>query len=259
MEKSELRNELFKKYFEETEGPLLTDFVDNLSFIPKTWRSLHKICEQNIDYFNTFTSLDHMNLMIENNKQYLVLNFSTWNFIIIDLETNKTITKEEYKKKFDDEVFMNTFYSKEEQPSFINIIEYNGNPKELLDFYIENKEILTLPTTINYGYEKDSAWTNLNIDFVNEKISLSFQTEDQFLYEHLFLNYDLTPMDFQDATKKIGKERLEEMFNEIKKIIVPKDIIPNVLYKKYLNQRKANFVKIKKINENETKSGMIVL
>lgn len=246
MNKMELRENLFKRYFEETEGCLLTDFVDNLSFIPKTWSSLHKICEQNIDYFNTFTSLDHMNLITQNSRQYLVLNFSAWNFIIIDLETNKTITKEEYKKKFNDEEFMNTFYSKEEQPSFINIIKYNENPKELIDFYVENKEILALPTNINYGYEKDSAWTTLNIDFINKKIILSFQTEDQFLYEHLFLNYDLTPMSFQDASAKIEKEKLKEMFNEVKNIIIPEDKIPKKLYKEYLNHRKENSIKIKK-------------
>ena len=43
----------------------------------------------------------------------------------------------------------------------------------------------------------------------------------------MFLNSDLTPFSLQDATEKIGKEKMLEMFERIKEIKIPKEIIPS--------------------------------
>lgn len=74
------------------------------------------------------------------------------------------------------------------------------------------------------------------VDFVNAAAQMGFQIPDQFLYEQLFLNYNLLPSRMQDVKGKIGVERMHEMFEKIKKIIIPKEVIPDDLYQQFLIQ-----------------------
>ncbi len=63
MDKETLRNHLFQKYFEEKDGVLATDLVDKLSFIPETWEKLHVLCEKNITYFDSFSTLEKIKML----------------------------------------------------------------------------------------------------------------------------------------------------------------------------------------------------
>ena len=57
---------------------------------------------------------------------------------------------------------------------------------------------------------------------------MSFQTPNQFLYEQLWFNSDLSPSGMQDA-QLIGKERMNEMFDEVKNIKIPNELIPPII------------------------------
>ena len=92
------------------------------------------------------------------------------------------------------------------------------------------------------------AWTSLTIDFANGKGYMSFRTPDQFLYEHLFLNYNLTPSGMQDSQRKIGIEKIMEMFRRIPSIKIPKDRIPEKLLAEY--EKRVN-------QENEEKNDIV--
>ena len=110
-------------------------------------------------------------------------------------------------------------------------LSYEGNLQELISFYEKNKEILNIPTYIYYKLMIGEAWTHLSIDLVGTlgAIQLSFQTKDQFLYETLFLNKNLSPSSMQDAQSRIGKEKMMEMFERIKNIKIPMEYIPKEL------------------------------
>lgn len=105
-----------------------------------------------------------------------------------------------------------------------------------------------LSTNVHYRLEVDEAWTYFHIDFANAEAQMGFQTKDQYLYEQLFLRYDLTPSRMQDTQNKIGIGKMQEMFDRIKNLKIPKEVIPNDLYQQFLIQ--VNFetkhVKIKK-------------
>ena len=87
---------------------------------------------------------------------------------------------------------------------------------------------------IHYVIKLDYSWTYFHIDFVNASSQLAFETRDQFLYEQLYLRYDLTPSRMQDAQNKIGIEKMQEIFQKIKEIKIPQKVIPSDLYKEYL-------------------------
>lgn len=245
MDKNTLRNNLFELYFEEREGITATDLVNTLSFIPQTWEKLHILCQKNIQHFSQWDTLDCFKEVEYKNKKYLILKERSWNYTIIDMEEQKCITKEQLKETFEEKFFIENFEERKQDIDFdfykYYIMRiYHGNIQELIDFYTRNEEVFKLPTRLYYKLGTD-AWTFLTIDFANAKGYMGFRTLDQFLYEHLFLNYNLTPSGMQDSQRTIGIEKSIEMFQRIPFIKIPKSKIPEKLlaeYKKRVNQEK---------------------
>lgn len=171
-----------------------------------------------------------------NNNKYLILKLGLYEYTIIDLEKMVNVKQEEFKEIFTEEFFVNNFDEDKDEDviNYICIEEYDGDIQELLDFYIEKEDVLLLLTKFFYELKENDAYTYLSFDFANRGIQMGFGTPDQFLYEHLLLNHDLTPYGLQDAQNKIGVERMKEMFEQIKGIKIPIDVIPNDLYQQYL-------------------------
>lgn len=241
MEKTELRNQLFNKYFDIEDGVLATDLVDKLSFIPELWKKLHILCENNIQYFDAWSTLEKFKVLNYKQKKYLILKLRMFQYVIIDIEKMENITEEEFNEKFDESFFVDNFdeiKSKDNKTLFnlYHINKYNGDVQKLIDFYMENRNLLELSTELHYRLDIDEAWTFFFIDFANAEAQMGFQTLDQFLYEHLFLKYDLTPLRMQDAQEKIGVTRMQEMFEKIKDLKIPIEVIPKDLYQQFLKQ-----------------------
>jgi len=241
MEKSLLRDMLFQKYFECVDGILVSDLLDKLSYIPETWKKLHLLCQNKIKHFHSFSALYACKLVEYNKKKYLILKIRCWNYVIIDIERRENITEEEFINDFNEDFFVKYFDERKEDDESLysvlyNISKYNGDIEELLNFYIENQNVLCLSSELSYKFRIDNAVTSFYVDFANARANMIFQTPDQFLYEHLFLNYDLTPSSMQDAIEKMGIEKMYEIFDKIKDIRIPEECIPNDLYLEYLNQ-----------------------
>ena len=245
MNKETLRDILFQKYFETEDGIPITELVENLSFIPEIWQKLHLLCEKNIDYFSAFSTPEKCKMIKHNEINYLIIKLKLFEYLIINIDKKENITQKDFENNFDELFFINNFdevkLDKESMYQQLYHTElYNGNIEELINFCIENKDILYLSSNLYYRLEKENAWTYLSIDFVNKRAQLGFRTPDQFLYETLFLNYDLTPSRMQDATKKIGIDKMKEYFSKIKNINIPIKSIPNDLYQQYLIRCNTN-------------------
>ncbi|MCI9280004.1 MAG: hypothetical protein HFJ02_04320 [Bacilli bacterium] len=235
--KEALRNQLFAKYFEE-EGILVTDFLDKLSFIASAWQDLRELCAKNMKYFFQGKSLEKIKIVQNQDKKYLILKVRMWTYIIIDLEKREFITEQEFKMNFTEDFFVEHFdeIKADNEKIFSKLYRlenYEGDAIELIDLYNKNESLFCLTTKLDYSLEIGEAWTYFFIDFGNSRAQLGFQTLDQFLYEQLYLHYDLTPSVMQDATQRIGKERMQE----IPKIKIPENLIPEDLLQAYRNQK----------------------
>lgn len=229
-----LRSELFEKYFENQDGVLLFELMEKLKYIINIWKELHNILETNSEDINKYTRIELIERINHNNKEYLIIKFMPWSYLVIDLNNNKVLSTEEIEDNFTEEFFVHNFNEKyiNEGTNKISLYwfyTFNGKIDTLINFYIENIELFNLAKNISYKLFIEEAWTYLSINITNGNIQLGFQSEDQLLYERLFLNSDLTPFGLQDATSKIGKDKMKEMFNRIKDIIIPFDIIPQEL------------------------------
>ncbi len=240
MNKTTLRDNLFEKYFENQVGIVASDLVTTLSFIPETWKKLHEICEDNIEYFDSYSDLEQCKLIQTNQNDYLILKFEILNYIIIDLKQRQNISRQ----LLDNDFIGNCFFKKHCKELKINLdiaelcdITKFNKPEMLIDFYFQNQQILNLSTFLEYKISVDNAWTYFFIDFINSSAQLGFQTSNQFLYEQLFLNYDLTASRMQDAQSKIGMKKMNEMFAKIRTIKIPTKVIPNDLYEQYNLQK----------------------
>ena len=239
MDKESLRNLLFQRYFQIENGILISELVEKLSFIPEVWKKLHFLCENNIEYFDCFSSIEKIKVLEHNRKKYLIIKLRMWQYVIIDMEKMENITQTEFITEFNENFFVNNFDEIKEDDervysSLYRIEKYEGDVQELVDFYTENQSILCLSSKLYYRLESENAWTWFHIDFVNADVQMGFQTPDQFLYEQLFLKYDLTPCRMQDAQQKIGIEKMQEFFEKIKSITIPIECIPSDLYQQYL-------------------------
>ena len=241
MNKMLLRDRLFQKYFECDDGILISDLLDKLSYIPIVWMKLKQFCQANIKHFDHFSTLGACKIIEHNTNKFLILKLSCWRYVIIDIEKKENITKELFKNEFNEDFFVDNFDERKEEGKNLydllyRVSKYTGDIDELLNFYIENENILNLSAELNYKFNIDDAVTNFYVDFVNSRANIVFLTPDQFLYEHLFLNYDLTPWSLQDAGEKMGMDKMNEIFSKIKDIRIPVECIPSDLYQEYLNQ-----------------------
>ena len=234
MEKDKLRNCLFERYFEVQKGIKAIDFVSRLSFIYDLYHELDGLCEKNIECFDCYDSIKSIQLIEYQSKPFLIMKKQSWNYVVIDIKNKKSITEDQFKTIFKEDFFVENFGESQMEDSkvfslFYNVEEYQGNIDELIDFYFRNRRIFNLPTKLYYRLDLKEAWTYFSIHLAQGTAQLGFQTPDQFLYEQLFLQADLTPSRMQDAVSRIGKERVEEMFSKIKEIKLPVQLIPEAL------------------------------
>lgn len=237
-QKPELRNRLFEKYFEVEDGVNIKDLMDSIIVVTDTWQDLHKILEKNLEDFDSYTELEKMKKIEYKNNNYLVIESGTWNYLIIDLETKQVLSTDEAISIFEDDFFVNELSANISYKVLLYFLKYYGNAEELIEFYNKNKRVLDAPNRIYYKLTLDDAWTYFSIDLVNARAQLGFETPNQTLYEHLFFNSDLTPSGMQDATSRIGREKMLEMFERIKEINIPESVIPKEIYQIYLESNK---------------------
>lgn len=228
---SELRNELFEKYFEVKDGINLSDLLRVINFITSVWKKISELLNKNIEDYDTYNRLETIKQINHKGKNYLIIKFLFWEYLIIDIDHNKVLDRDDVKKIFEEDFFINHFFEKplnfsEHFSNVYSFLNYEGDIHELITLYIKLCDYLSLPTYIYYPLNIGDAWTYIGISTINGNIQLGFQTIDQFLYEQVFFNNDLTPYSMQDAHNKIGKEKMNEIFFRIKDIIIPLSVIP---------------------------------
>ena len=146
MDKVLLRDILFQKYFEIEDGVSVKDLNDKLSFIPEVWGNLRALCEKNMRRFDRFSSLEKIKMIEHNQKKYLILKLRMCRYLIIDLDRMVSISREEFQNEFNEEFFISNFDETSVGADcfdfFYLLDKYQGDVQELLDFYMENIDVL---------------------------------------------------------------------------------------------------------------------
>lgn len=237
MSKDKIRDKLISMHFKNSNSIEASSLTEKLKYIPNTWKRLHELCEENIEYFDKYSNLNNIFKIKSNEKEYLIINLGIFRFIVIDIVNKKSLEEAEIDNLFDNEL-LKEMIKNQDILRMHSIDRYNGNIDELIDFYEENKDILSLSRKIHYRLYYNKAWTYFLLDLVNGKAQLGFQTEDQYLYEQVFLEFDLTPSSMQDAISKMGIDKMMEIISKAGDIKVPIKEIPKDLLEEYKKHHK---------------------
>ncbi len=229
----ELRDNLFSEYFKDSTGIRLEDLMKSLKNVINVWRKAHKILEENVEYFDD-SSIIKLKAVNIKGKKFLVIKERVLNYLIIDLDNNTVLNKEEALLYFKENYLIENFGevksgSKDKFEALFSCLKYRGDIGKLIDFYVENAQILNAPSNITYRVKYHDGYSFLSIHLSDGGNVLAFRTYDQRLYEHLFFNNDLEPLGIQDAGQKMGYDKMKEMFSKIKDIRVPINLIPESL------------------------------
>jgi len=246
MNKDELRNLLFEKYFEIEEGVSAIDFVNYTMDIKTKWQELHHMLENGLCFFDSHTTMGKVLRVSCDENNYFIINYDLHHYLLLNIEDECAVGEEELPKKMDQNFFVENFGKHHYIPMISSFDFYEGNSKALIQFLSSNQEFFSLYPVIHYRLSLENAFTYFTIDVVNDRAQLGFETPDQFLYEQLFFNGDLSPFAMQDATAKIGVLKMNEIFERIKNIKLPKEVMSQALYEKVSTAIETGPVYLKK-------------
>ncbi len=231
-EQTKIRTSLFAKYFEVEEGMELPKFFEKIEEIRNKWSEFHSIIRKNVPFYYKHDYLKMVKIISKENKSYLIIKLHSWDYLVIDLEMEKAIIKEEAKYIFDEEeFFIENFNERERNKNQYLFFNSCKNSKEIIDFYFQNETIFKLPTVIEYCLNVQEAYTGLHIDLVGNFTHLGFYAKRQGLKEQYFLDSNLCFVNDTDIQNRIGKTKMQEMLEQIKTIKIPYEVIPEYFKK----------------------------
>ena len=234
--KTILRDKLFQKFFENTEGNSLSDIYEYTRYITDAFDELKKIMINQSGTFDNFMNIEMIRLIKFNNQNLLFIKVSIGHYYIFDMQSKKVLT-DDYKGLFNIDFFVNNFHERKngfDYDSLYCFDEYLGNMDILFNYFITNRDVLELDNTlIRYKVMEQDAKATLFYDIKTGNCQLDFATADQFLYEQLYLKKGLIPSSMQDAERKIGKSKMLEIFQGIPNIKIPSEVFDI----NYVNQR----------------------
>ena len=227
-QKKVLREKLFNKLLIVEEGISLSELYENTKSTTDTFTQLKNIMIEESGTYDKFDQIEKVSLIKVEDKALLFIKTSPTTYYIFDFISN-TILDNSYKFLFNKNFFIEHFNEREDSldyDRFYYFEEYHGNVERLKDFYTFNSEVLEIKdTNISYKVEEEKASITLFYDLISGNCQLNFYQEHQFLYEQLYLRRGLVPSLMQDATNKIGKEKMIEMFEQIPSIKIPYNIL----------------------------------
>lgn len=242
-EKTKLREALFAFYFEEGEDRIpITSLLKQLNPIIEIWQNLRTLLEENVTMYDWSSGLDLVKIIPYQGNTYLFIKEMILHYLIIDLNTKRVLKEKNVSALFNEEFFIKNFRERKTDLKERWILMYDfldcQNIDKIIEYCLAHEEVLKLPSSIVCKYKIKDALTYLRIGLADKNIQLGFQTLDQFLYEFLNLNLDLTPWGMQDAHHRLGIEKMNEMLSKVKEAKIPLSFVPQEFLEENVIMRK---------------------
>lgn len=246
LKKLELRETLFAKYFEEEPNRIkLSDLKEQILYIAEIYEKLNNLLKETIEDYGWLSSIETVKFVIIQNTNFLIIKIRVGKYLIVDIKNKHVLTEKEITAHFNKRFFEENFEEEKDWNTY-HFLACKDKIDAVINFCLENKELLETSSTILCEFNIKDAWTYLYIWPSKRMVQLGFGASNQFLYEQLFFNIDLTPLRMQDAVTKIGAKKVEEIFSKMEEIRIPVQSIPDI----YLHGRtKTRSKKIKTTKE----------
>jgi len=224
---------LFELYFKDCSDSVnLEYFVNCLVGIKEKWRNLYQILEDELEDFDDYSKVMDIKKLEYINRDYLIVKFLPFDYLIIDCFSQKVLFDEEIFKLFSQDFFINNF-SEEYVKNYEKVYYFFGGSDDfakcVLNFYEHNKDILVYDN--NFYVEKrteDNCVTSICINLTNLEVTLGFNYfGDVGRCNYIFLDNNLETYGVSNSDGNLCS--LKKMGDRVRYINIPRAKIPDYL------------------------------
>lgn len=224
----EQQKKAFLELFTNKKGISLELIHANLESITRVWQELYQILVKYGKTFDTNNSISMIKEIDYNDSKYLILKGISSEYIVIDMKLKKALTEQEVSSLFDVSVFANEFFEYNIDKTnmlYIEQVEQEG-VINILDLYINYKEILLNNNTISYEVQNDDTTAKIKINMDTKRGMIILKNKEKET-NYIFIDEKLIPNGMTSKNKEA--ESLFIMAYGIKDIIIPFQKIPSFL------------------------------
>jgi len=267
---------LFKELLDNSETATISlpDLIALLDIEKRAWYSLNNVICNQTGYLTSYRpkALNIAILPDLTGKMCLILHISIWHYIIVDLETQKCLSKEDAKGRFNKdffEKFFNEFPADDNSQLYYSFASLDDEKvKELLDVYNEyssvfqnhflnTDEIVYLKKINCTRVKKNSPLSHEEIEDTIDQVSLHIRLSDQSIQitfqssakDNENIIYKSTTAFFDSSLKALGsnstelpQSKVEKMAEYLADIQIPMPNVPEFI-KNRLGKKSGYYMK----------------
>ena len=219
-------NELLNQFLENKEGYTLEEVMENTGEVQNVWYQFILLLKKNVPYFSKYNFVLNMKICQMHTKPFFILQLGVSEYLIIDIEKNRVLKKENAIEIFDKDFFRMNFNEKRTKYTFFVPCK---NPKELVDFYLQYESILSKPFLYCYFVQQKDTSAYLEINLAKSICTLGIEDKKRFLYDQYVFNKNFYLLNYADALNRMNKSKVKELSNLVKTIKVPYSSLPKEL------------------------------
>lgn len=231
---NKLQVELFEKLMDPNDISLV-EVMERLDQYINVWENIFNVLIESSEDIDKYSSLRGIYPIVKDNINYLFIKVDIWDYIIIDIDNEVILSKDETLKLFDEDFFVenlgeekigiNNYY-------FMDIID--NKVKYLIYTYVNNEELLNMNPFISYYICEDNKRVGIEINLIKGSVTLCFNDLGSGRANYLFFDKKLNALGVSNPSGNM--EELKRIADEFKSVTIPLSVVKNYLETKELKK-----------------------
>lgn len=231
---NKLQLDLFSKLMVDNDISLV-EVIDRLGKYIDVWDKIFNVLIESSEDIDKYSSLRGINLINKDGVNYLFIKLDIWDYIIIDIDSEKVLSKEQILLIFDEEFFINNLGEERigvDNYYFMDLID--NKLKYLIYTYINNEEILNMNPFISYYICEDNKRVGIEINLIKGSVTLCFNDLGSGRANYLFFDKKLNALGVSNPSGNM--EELKRIADQFKSVTIPLNVVKNYLETKELKK-----------------------
>lgn len=169
----------------------LAKILNSLTNNREAWQKFIYVLRHNIKHCYKYNPLIDLKYFLIEEKEYLILKIHSWDYLIIDLEFEKVLKKDEVKYLFDKQFFIDNFNEEDSDYIFFNDCK---DCKEIIKAFYEYEYYLKEPSKYSYPLNQGIWEISFNIDLINDYCYLYIYCPVNHQKDTYFYTLQLVPI-----------------------------------------------------------------
>lgn len=216
-----IQEQAYLQLFSNDEGLSSKDLLKKLENIRGIWRKLYSIIGKEVDPNNDRFSVMDISKVCCNDKVYLMLRIGLWEFIVIDINNMRCLSKEEVIATLNHELFDRFYGLDESDVEYFTFEKLKKKPlKQVVDHFVEHEQVLSSDKRLVYKfYQKDGIVGCYTISCDKSDSMVSVNDYKNGRCNYIFLDIDLKVYGASNLTG--NKESVAKLFDGSRDILIP--------------------------------------